>query len=475
MCTAATHKPDAVLETMEGGATRRRMQVMPERLRTYHINGPPVDRVERTTREALPRGSVLGVFGGGQLGLMFAEAAQALGYRVHVYAPESDPPASRVAAQHTCAPYEDVDAARRFAHTVGAVTYEFENIPPETIRAIDGIVPVRPAPRILAITRNRLREKEFLQERGLPVTPFAAARTLEETRSLLEGGPMRRRSLQGEVSRSSTLQSPLTRPVEGEATAGAQALRRDKPAEPAPPTGFILKTTELGYDGKGQVPVPNADVLSAAWDTLGNPHEIIVEERIDLAGECSVIIARDTSGRYMLYGPFHNEHRNHILDITTWTAEQDSEIARRSREIGLAVAEAFDLVGMICVELFIARDDAIMVNEIAPRPHNSGHLTIEACSVSQFAQQALLTAGHPATPWEPKAPAAAMANLLGDLWANGEPNWSTVQDVPDVTLHLYGKKGARAGRKMGHLTALADTAEHAREQVLDARARLTRS
>ncbi len=426
-------------------------------------------------RMPLPSGSVLGVFGGGQLGLMFAEAAQTLGYRVHVYAPESDPPAARVAAQHTRAAYEDLDAVRRFSETLNAATYEFENVPPEILRVVGQSVPVRPVPRILAITRNRLKEKGFLKDHGIPVTPFAAARTLEEARSLLEGGAVRRRYLQEEVSRSSTLQPPLTCPVESEASAFAQALRRDKPAEPHAPSGYILKTTELGYDGKGQVPVPDACALPAAWKTLGNPDEVIVEARIDLASECSVIIARDGAGRSVLYGPFHNEHRNHILDITTWTDEEDSDIARRSRAIGLAVADAFDLVGMICVELFIARDGSIMVNEIAPRPHNSGHLTIEACSVSQFAQQALLTAGHPVAIWTPNASAAAMANLLGDLWSEGEPDWSALDGMPDITLHLYGKKEACPGRKMGHLTALGDTAKAAREHVLRARRRLAES
>ncbi len=391
----------------------------------------------------LPFGSVLGVFGGGQLGLMFVEAAQALGYRVHVFAPEQDPPAARMAAHHTCAPYEDEQAVHKFAEAVDAVTYEFENIPPETLRMVAEHLPVRPHPDILAVTRNRLREKGFLKERGIPVTPFAAARSLDEAHSLLEG----------------------------EASAFAQALRRDEPAEPR--TGFILKTTELGYDGKGQVSVPNAGALPAAWDALGHPAEVIVEQRIVLASECSVLIARDAAGQNVLYGPFHNEHRHHILDITTWTADEDAEGARRAREIGLAVAEALDLIGLICVELFVAREGAVMVNEIAPRPHNSGHLTIEACSVSQFAQQALLAAGHGARQWTAKAPAAAMANLLGDLWVNGEPDWSTLDNLPDVTLHLYGKKEARPGRKMGHLTALAETADAARERMLTARRRLT--
>lgn len=373
----------------------------------------------------LPPGSMLGVFGGGQLGRMFAQAAARLDYRVHVFAPESDPPAAHVATQHTRAPYEDLDAVKAFARSVDAVTYEFENIPPDTVRVVEELVPVRPAPRILAVTRNRLSEKGFLKERGIPVTPFARARSIEEARAAMPG------------------------------------------------KACILKTTELGYDGKGQVPVPDATALPDAWRTLGNPDEVIVEERIDLASECSVIIARDANGGHAMYGPFHNVHRNHILDITTWTASDASPVAQTARDIGHAVADAFQLEGMICVELFVARDGSVMVNEIAPRPHNSGHLTIEACTVSQFAQQALLTAGHPAAAPAPSAPAAAMANLLGDLWANGEPDWAALKNTPEVTLHLYGKTEARPGRKMGHLTALAASAETAREMVARARASLT--
>ncbi len=377
----------------------------------------------------VPRGSVLGVFGGGQLGRMFAQAAGQLGYPVHVYDPDPRAPAAAVSAQHTRAPYEDLESVRHFASAVEAVTYEFENIPPKSLDAISNAVPVRPDPHILFVTRNRLREKGFLKERGIPVTPFAPAHTPDEARAVMT------------ASRG----------------------------------GVILKTTEWGYDGKGQVSVPNApnaDALPAAWDTLGRPQEVIVEQRIDLAAECSVLIARDAAGRHVLYGPFHNTHRNHILDTVTWTADEDTPLARRAREMGSTVADAFDLVGLLCVELFVARDGAVMVNEIAPRPHNSGHLTIEACSVSQFAQQALLTADHAAQPWSPIAPAAAMANLLGDLWADAEPDWSVLNDLPDVTLHLYGKAEARPGRKMGHLTALANTADEARERVLRARTRL---
>ncbi len=361
---------------------------------------------------------------------MFAQAADRLGYRVLVFAPERHPPAAQVAEQHTRAAYEDLDAVRQFARTVHAVTYEFENIPPDTVQAVAEIVPVRPDPRILAITRNRLKEKGFLREHGIPVTPFARAGSVEEVR---------------DITQSWDNESGL---------------------------GVILKTTELGYDGKGQVPVPAADALPSAWESLGHPREVIVEQKIDLADECSMLVARDATGKTEFYGPFYNTHRNHILDLTTWTADDSSAVAADAHAISHAIAEAFDLHGMICIEYFIARDGAIMVNEIAPRPHNSGHLTIEACAVSQFAQQTLLTAGQPVAEPKPRVPAAAMANLLGDLWTNGEPNWAALKDMSDITLHLYGKKEARPGRKMGHLTALAATAAEAKEKVHRARALL---
>ncbi len=375
---------------------------------------------------ALSPGATLGLFGGGQLGRMFAVAAARLGYAVHVFAPETRPPAAQVAAYHTDAAYTDLDAVRRFAGTVDAVTYEFENVPAETVGAVESLVPVRPGPRILAITRNRITEKSFLRDHGIAVTPFEKAESLE-------------------------------------------ALREQQRAAHAPQ---VVKTTELGYDGKGQLLLGPADDPAAAWRTLGNPGEVIVEQCIDLAGECSILVARDLDGQTVSYGPFYNTHRQHILDVTIWTADDPSPVAGHARALGQAVADALDLVGLLCVECFIARDGTVMVNEIAPRPHNSGHLTLEACSISQFEQQARLVAGHAAVAPVPRAPAGAMVNLLGDLWAAGEPAWETALADSRITLHLYGKTEARPGRKMGHLTALADTAEDARALVVEARQHL---
>lgn len=375
----------------------------------------------------LPPNAVLGVVGGGQLGRMFAMAAARIGYRVQVLDPEINPPAAQVAHAHTRAAYDCMESVRSFGKQVDAVTYEFENVPAETVSILNKQVRVSPAPDVLALTRNRITEKSLLQKHGIPVTPFRrAANTADCAASV--------------------------------AALGGSA---------------VVKTTELGYDGKGQVVLRPGDDAEAAWKTIGDPAEAIVEQLIDLASECSVIVARDQNGRMVFYGPFHNVHRNHILDVTTWSAQDTSPQAAEARHIGAMVADALKLEGLICVELFVATDGEIMVNEIAPRPHNSGHLTIEACSISQFEQQARLTAGHPATEPHPRAPAAAMANLLGDLWLNGEPNWSIVLEKHDVSLHLYGKAEARPGRKMGHLTALAESPEAAETNVRNARAALS--
>ena len=376
----------------------------------------------------LPPNHRLGVFGGGQLGRMFAQAAARLGYRVTVFAPDEQPPAALVAAAHVRADYDDLDAVRRFATTVDAITYEFENVPATAVQAAADHVPVRPSPTLLDITRNRVREKQFLRDKGINVTPFQRVTNADEC-------------------------AAVAATYEGRA---------------------IVKTTELGYDGKGQHALTAQDDVHAVWSALGDPNELIVEQRIELAGECSVLVARDAAGKTVVYGPFYNTHTNHILDITCWQANDPGPWTAAARAIGTQVADAFQLEGLLCVECFIDTSGQVMVNEIAPRPHNSGHLTIEAFSISQFEQQARLTAGGPAVEPLPRAPAAAMANLLGDGWVDGEPDWSTVWQDPAVTLHLYGKPEARPGRKMGHLTALAATPEEARTRVEDARTRAYR-
>ncbi len=379
-----------------------------------------------TAHAPLPPNSRLGVFGGGQLGRMFAQAAARLGYRVTVFAPDEQPPAAQVAAAQVRADYDDLDAVRRFAAEVDAITYEFENVPASAVQAVADRVPVRPGPDLLAITRNRVREKSFLQDKGIAVTPFRRVDTVDEL------------------------------------AAAATAFGGNA----------VVKTTELGYDGKGQCVLDAHTDARTVWSALGAPDELIVEQRIELAGECSVLVARDTAGTSVVYGPFYNTHTRHILDITTWQADDPGPWAQAARAIGTQVADAFQLEGLLCVECFVDARGKVMVNEIAPRPHNSGHLTIEACSISQFEQQARLTAGGAAVEPVPRAPAAAMANLLGDGWANGEPDWPAVWQDPAVTLHLYGKTAARPGRKMGHLTALAHTMAEAQARVENARHRI---
>ena len=377
-------------------------------------------------KQPLPTASTLGLFGGGQLGRMFAKAAARLGYHVHVYDPDSESPAAEVSARHSCAPYEDLDAVRAFAQSVDAVTYEFENVPAQTVETAARYVPVRPHASVLSVTRNRLAEKRFLEKQGIPVTPF--------------------------------------KPVHSE-TDLAEALRAFR-------CPVVLKTTALGYDGKGQTLVEGPREASAAWARIGSPDEAIAEKHISFEGECSMLVARGSTGKLVYFGPFHNRHENHILDLTTWQDGDDSAVAREAREICRAAAEALELDGMICMEFFI-NNGGLLVNEIAPRPHNSGHLTLEACSISQFEQQVRLAAGY--GPQEPvaRAPAAAMVNILGDIWAGGDPDWAAALADPAVSFHLYGKSTARPGRKMGHFTVLGTTPEEAAKLALRARRSLT--
>lgn len=375
--------------------------------------------------QPLSPGSTIGLFGGGQLGRMFAKAAARLGYHVHVFAPEDESLAGEVSMWHTRASYDDLDAVERFAKSVDAVTYEFENVLGPTVETASRFVPVRPHAGVLSITRNRLTEKRFLQSSGVPVAPFfpaASADMLEQARLDLGGR-------------------------------------------------VVVKTTAFGYDGKGQSMVHGAGESEPAWKKIGSPEKAIVEKFIPFSGECSMLVARGASGKTVFFGPFYNDHTNHILDLTTWSANDDSAVAREAREICAAVADALVLDGMVCIEFFIT-ESGLLVNEIAPRPHNSGHLTLEACSISQFEQQVRLAAGYdPADP-VPRAPAAAMVNLLGDLWKDGEPDWGAVLARPNVSFHLYGKSAPKPGRKMGHFTVLADTPEQAAEQARAARSAL---
>jgi 5-(carboxyamino)imidazole ribonucleotide synthase len=371
-------------------------------------------------------GSTIGVLGSGQLGRMFAMAARRLGYRVHTLSPESDTPTGQVADVEITAAYEDLDAIARFARGVDVVTFEFENVPAPSAAAAEALAPVRPNRRALEICQHRIREKTFLSERGLPVAPFAPVRTDAE----------------------------LTEAV----------ARIGRPA--------VLKTAALGYDGKGQVRLDRETDPHRAWTALGR-RDAILETFVDLESEVSVIGARGLDGASALFSPVENAHRDHILDASVTPADIPPALAIEAATITRAVLEALDYVGVLCLEFFLTREGRLLINELAPRPHNSGHLTIDACHTSQFEQQARAICGLPLGSPALLQP-AAMANLLGDLWSAGEPDWSAALRIPGVRLHLYGKSAPRAGRKMGHLTALGSTRDEARAAVVQARAALTR-
>ncbi len=372
-------------------------------------------------------GAVIGVLGSGQLGRMLALAAGRLGYRVHTYSPEPDSPTGHVADAEIVGSYDDLDALRRFADGVDAVTFEFENVPSASVAAIAERAVVRPAGSVLHTTQHRGREKAFLSGAGLPVAPHVAVGTLDDLTAAL--------------------------------------ARLGLPA--------VLKTASFGYDGKGQARIDRAEDAAAAWDRLGR-QPAVLEAFIDFERELSVVAARGHDGAFAHYGVIENAHARHILDVSMAPARVPPPVERDALAIARAALEALDVVGVLCVELFLTRDGRVLVNELAPRTHNSGHLTIDACATSQFEQQLRAVCGLPLGATDLVRP-AAMANLLGDLWQDGEPRWADALARPGVRLHLYGKRDAKPGRKMGHLTALADTPEAAAALVREARTALTAS
>lgn len=366
-------------------------------------------------------GATIGVLGSGQLGRMFAIAARRMGYRVFTYSPDNDTPTGQVADREFQASYDDLDAVQDFARQVSVVTFEFENVPAQTAEAAASATLVRPAGSVLHTTQHRLREKTFLSTSGFPVTPFAIIRSAEELQA-----------------------------------AGA---RLGFPA--------VLKTAGWGYDGKGQVKIASADQATAAWRSL-ETQEAVLEAFVDFECEVSVVAARGVDGAFANYDVIANDHSQHILDVSSAPAPISPQLAQEAVEIARGILEALDVVGVLCVEFFLTRSGKLLVNELAPRPHNSGHLTFDACVTSQFEQQLRAICGLPLGATDLLRP-AAMANLLGDLWQNGEPDWAAACAFPEVKLHLYGKLSARPGRKMGHLTALADTRDEALARVQQAR------
>ena len=370
-------------------------------------------------------GSTIGVLGSGQLGRMLAIAARQMGYRVHTLSPERDTPTGQIADVEVVAAYDDLDAVQDFARNVDVVTFEFENVSAEATMAAARFAPVRPDGSVLHTTQNRLREKTFLRGAGFPVTPFAHVRSPEDLRAAL------------------------------------------------PQIGLpaVLKTAGFGYDGKGQVKITRADDADGALANAGG-NEWVLEAWVPFERELSVVAARGADGAFAHFGVVENAHANHILDVTVAPADVPPNIRAEAVGIARGVLEALDVVGVLCVEFFLTERGALLINELAPRPHNSGHFSIDACPASQFEQQLRAVCGLPLGETEQHLP-AAMANLLGDLWAGGEPDWAAALAFP-VHLHLYGKSEARPGRKMGHLTALAETGAEAARIVRLARAALVR-
>jgi 5-(carboxyamino)imidazole ribonucleotide synthase len=372
-------------------------------------------------------GATIGVLGSGQLGRMFAIAARRMGYRVHTFSPDQDTPTGQISDVEVQASYDDLDAVRQFARQVSVVTFEFENVLTATAEAAAECAPVRPSGSILHTSQQRFREKAFLRSAGLPTTPYREVRSLAD----LE-----------------------------------QAI-----SELGAPT--VLKTAAFGYDGKGQVRIDSPDRAAEAWDAIGR-EEAVVEAFIDFDREISVVAARGGDGQFAHYGAIENQHSRHILDVSIAPARVPPEVAREAVEMARCVLERLGVLGVLCVEFFVTRQGKLLINELAPRPHNSGHLTVDACVTNQFEQQLRAVCGLPLGSTAMHRP-AAMANLLGNLWADGEPNWPAACAFPDVKLHLYGKLTPRPGRKMGHLTALNHDPEAAYRMVLAARESLTRN
>lgn len=379
----------------------------------------------------LAPGGTLGVVGGGQLGRMFAVAARQLGYDVVALDPTPECPAAAVADDQIVAAFDDLEGARELARRADRITFEFENAPAATLEALAEKVPVHPAPRVLEVCRQRCLEKSTLAAAGFPVAPHRSVASIDGLRTATE------------------------------------ALGKG-----------VLKRAEFGYDGKGQARLGPGDDLAAAWSAIGAPTSrstlapAVFEALVNFERELSVIVARSTSGEIATFPVFENDHANHILDLTRVPARIAPERAARARELATGIVAELDVVGLLTVELFDTGTELI-VNELAPRPHNSGHVTIEACVTSQYEQHVRALCGLPLGSTELRSP-GAMANLLGDLWSDGEPDWPGALEVEGASLHLYGKREARPGRKMGHITALGEDSESAAARVLDARARLAR-
>jgi 5-(carboxyamino)imidazole ribonucleotide synthase len=369
-------------------------------------------------------GATLGVLGGGQLGRMFTLAAHSMGYRVVVLDPDPHSPAGHLASQHIQAGYTDHAALQMLGDECAAVTTEFENVPAESLEFLARRCAVRPGADAVRIAQDRIREKQFISDHGLPTVAF------------------------DDIYEPADLESGFARLT--------------------PP--LLLKTASLGYDGKGQFRVETLAQAEAAFEQLGG-RPCVLEQVVDLACEISVILARSADGATVHYPPGENVHRNGILDTTIVPARVDPGTAERAVQMATTLAAAMDYHGVLAVEFFVARGGDLLINEIATRPHNSGHYTVDACVTSQFAQQVRCLCGLPPGATDLLSP-VVMTNLLGDLWQAGTPAWQHILDEPRAHLHLYGKHHARPGRKMGHYNCLADSPDAALDLAGRIRARL---
>ncbi len=378
-----------------------------------------------TQHTPIAPGQWLGLLGGGQLGRMFAMAAQSLGYRVCVLDPGADGPAAAVADAHVQADYLDPRGLQQLAEKCRAASTEFENVPAAALQFLARHCEVSPGAEAVAIAQDRVAEKRFIAACGAPVAPHAVVAT------------------EADCAGASTKLLP-----------------------------GILKSARLGYDGKGQVRVKTSAELHAAFRQLGGV-PCVLEKMLPLALEVSVVVCRSRDGQTVSFPVSENEHRDGILAVSVLPARIDATLAQRAREVAMKIAREMDYVGVLCVEFFVLADGSLVVNEMAPRPHNSGHATIDACATSQFEQQARVMAGLPLGDTTQLAP-AVMLNLLGDLWFEGEaqrePDWASVLAIPGAKLHLYGKTEARRGRKMGHITCLGSTPAQALERANQAAA-----
>ncbi len=390
--------------------------------------GSPIDGAQPII---LP-GATLGILGGGQLGSMFARAARRMGYRVEAISDVADCPAARHCDRLHIGSYDDPIFLAGVAKGLDVVTFEFENVPATAGDALAAVVPVRPHPRVLFTTQDRGREKAFLVRHGFACAPHRLVTSRDEL------------------------------------VAAVQEI-----GLPA-----VLKTASFGYDGKGQAKINSADDVLRAWAAVGEgpdgARECVLEAWVDFDCEISVVAARGRDGTTVAFAPSRNAHANHILDVSSVPTELPEDILAAATDTATRVLAALDVVGVACVEFFVTKGGHVLINEIAPRTHNSGHLTIEGCETSQFEQQVRAICGLPLGSTRQVTP-AAMANLLGDCWGDDpagaprEPDWAAALAVPGVGLHLYGKSEPKKGRKMGHLTATAATTSEAIERVTLAR------